>query len=163
VRRTTRTRKKIQWNFVHCVQKLFTNVMEAKDDRSIGRFCLQRTDLQWGFLQFLQEIISNVTELMPKLSYTRWTVKVPQWITQTCRQRIILIYRGDQIFHKSRSCFKIPGAWKLMWSQLHSEDWHSSKFSLSGDLAVGICAPLLISTKVPEWTKFCITKCSNFN
>jgi len=42
--------------------------MEANDDRSIGRFCLQRTELQWVFLQFLEEIISNVTELMPKLS-----------------------------------------------------------------------------------------------
>lgn len=38
-----------------------------------------------------------------------------------------------------------------------------TKFSLSGDLAVGICAPLLISIKVPRCTKFCIIKCPNFN
>jgi len=42
--------------------------MEANDDRSIGRFCLQRTDLQWDILHFLQEIISNVAELMLTLS-----------------------------------------------------------------------------------------------
>jgi hypothetical protein len=42
--------------------------MEANDDRSLGRFCLQRTDLQWDILQFLQEIISNVADLTPTLS-----------------------------------------------------------------------------------------------
>ena len=156
--------------FVYCIEKLFTDVMEANDDRSIDRFWLQRTDLQWDFLQFLLEIISNVAELMPTLS-GGFSLLLHTLNRECCAvdhpnmpERIILIYRGDKIFHKSRRRFKILGARRVC------ADWgltnirrHGTKFSLSGDLAVGICAPLLISIKAPQWTKFCIIKCSNFN
>jgi hypothetical protein len=34
--------------------------MEANDDRSIGRFCLQRTELQWDSYSFFRKINADI-------------------------------------------------------------------------------------------------------
>jgi hypothetical protein len=56
--------------------------------------------------------------------------------------------RVPQVFQEPRSHLKILGAARLMWRMIHHDDPQIlgatvQQFSRNGDLACGICAPLV--------------------
>jgi hypothetical protein len=61
-----------------------------------------------------------------------------------------LLIRSAQIWHKSVSLFRILGATRMIWNQLHTEDstildTNLTKFNFPCDVVPGICVAILVA------------------